>query len=514
MNKNKNKTSLDDDPNDTVSPILSCSLDKNLALFKSVFSNDDTIFYRAIRNTNNKDFTACLIYVDGMINDELVNTCIIRPVMESVFNTKGGDGFPGIFKEKVIVSTKVDQSNNADVITAAILSGDTVLLIDSCNEALIIGCENMKERALSEPGLEKVLRGPKAGFTESLTTNMTLLRKYLKTPDLKFKFREVGVRTRTRISLCYVESLASDAILQEVETRLDKIDIDGIFASNYIEELIKDSPLSPFKTIGNSERPDVVGAKLLEGRIAIIVDGTPSVLTLPFVFMEYFQAADDYYNNYWFSSFNRFLRCLSEFFSTSIPAIYVALTTYHQEMIPTPLLLSITASRQDIPFPTIVEALILLFIFEVIREAGIRMPTPMGQSVSIVGALILGQGAIEARLFSAPMVVIIAATGITGLITIKLKGATIIIRLSLLLLSAFLGLYGYIFGVIGAFIYLFSIRSFGVPYMIEYGSLLPEDLKDTFIRAPWWYMTTRPKQMSFKNIIRQKSPAHRERDNI
>jgi spore germination protein KA len=220
--------------------------------------------------------------------------------------------------------------------------------------------------------------------------------------------------------------------------------------------------------------------------------------------MEYFQVAEDYYSNYYFGSINRFIRCIGEFFTTSIPAIYLSLITYHQEMVPTPLLLSISAARQGVPFPSIVEAILLLFAFEVIREAGMRMPSPMGQSVSIVGALILGQAAVEARIFSAPMVIIVAATGITGLLTLKLKGASIIIRLILLLLAAFLGLYGYIFGVIGFLILLFSMRSFGVPYMLEFGSVYPVDLKDLFIRAPWWYMDFRPKLIAAKNIIRQK----------
>jgi spore germination protein KA len=351
--------------------------------------------------------------------------------------------------------------------------------------------------------MEKVLRGPKEGFNESIMTNLSLIRRKLKTPDLKFKFREIGVRSKTRICICYIETLANDEILKELEARLDKVDMDIVASSNYIEELIKDCPLSPFKTIGNTERPDVVAAKLAEGRIAIAVDGTPTVLTLPYVFLEYFQSAEDYYDNYYFSSINRLLRCLGEFFTSSIPAIYVAIITYHQEMIPTPLLLSISSARQGVPFPTIIEAIILLFIFEIIREASMRMPTPMGQSISIVGALILGQAAIEARLFSAPMVIVVAATGITGLLNLKLKGATLIIRLILLLLSAFMGLYGYIFGVIGHLIYLFGMSSFGVPYMLEYGSINPVDLKDTFIRAPWWYMILRPKQIAAKNIIRQ-----------
>jgi spore germination protein KA len=515
LNKNRNKKTAPDAPEDTPLQHLKCSLDSNISAFKTIFKNDDTIIFREISNISSKGFHACLMLLDGMASTDIINKSVIDPIMKAdMKGAENGSDIPCLLISKIIPSSQITVTATVEDILLSLFSGDAALLIDGCCDALLIGCKEMRERALEEPGLEKALRGPKEGFTETMMTNLLLLRRRLKTPDLKLKYKELGVRTKTKICICYIENLAREDILTELESRLDRINTDGIIDANSIEELIKDSPLSPFKTIGNTERPDVAVAKLLEGRIAVIVDGTPSVLTLPFVFMEYFQTADDYYINYWMSSFNRLLRCLSEFFTTSIPAIYVALTTYHQEMIPTPLLLSITASRQDIPFPTIIEALILLFLFEVIREAGIRMPAPMGQSVSIVGALILGEAAIEARLFSAPMVVVVAATGITSLITIKLKGAAIILRLLLLLLSAYLGLYGYIFGVIGAFIYLFSMRSFGVPYMLEYGSVYATDLKDVFIRAPWWYMKTRPKPISPDNIIRQQAPEIKDRDSI
>lgn len=512
LNKFRNKKTADGTPAENPPLSLSPSLSKNTDTLKMLLQNDNTVVFREIDNIHTRNFHALLVFFDGMVNAEMSNMCIIQPVMQAdIKAAESGGGLLELLKRKIIPVNQIKTTDQVETLLIALYNGDAALLADGCNEALLIGCKELRERALEEPGLEITLRGPKEGFTEILMTNLLLLRRRLKTPDLKFKYKELGVRSKTRICLCYIESLARADILAELESRLDRINIDAVISANYIEELIKDSPLSPFKTIGNTQRPDVVAAKLLEGRIAVFVNGTPSVLTLPFVFMEYFQSADDYYISYWMSSINRLLRCLSEFFTTSIPAVYVALTTYHQEMIPTPLLLSITAARHDIPFPTIIEALILLFLFEVIREAAIRLPAPMGQSVSIVGALILGEAAIEARLFSAPMVVIIAATGITGLITIKLKGAAMILRLLLLLLSAFLGLYGYIFGVIGAFIYLFSMRSFGVPYMLEYGSAYPADLKDLFIRAPWWYMKTRPKQISPNNITRQQAPKIKDR---
>jgi len=297
--------------------------------------------------------------------------------------------------------------------------------------------------------------------------------------------------------------MASEKILTELVERLDKIDIDGVLDSNYIQELIKDEPLSPFKTIGNTERPDVVAAKLLEGRFAVIVDGSPSALTLPFLFIEYFQVNEDYYQNYIFSSINRLLRIIAAYITISTPAFYVGLTTYQQEMIPEELLFSISASRRGVPFPTIVEAVVMILIFELLREAGTRMPESIGQTVNIVGALVLGQAAVEARFVSSPIIIVTALTGITGLITPKIKGPIISLRFILLFLSAVLGLYGYTFGVMGLFIHLFSMRSFGIPYMLRLGSLRPEDVKDTVVRAPLWFMYFRPQLLSPRNPLRR-----------
>jgi spore germination protein KA len=276
--------------------------------------------------------------------------------------------------------------------------------------------------------------------------------------------------------------------LKELELRLNKIKDMDIIDANYIQEAIADSPHSQLRTIGNTERPDVVASKLLEGRIAIFIDGSPSVLTLPYVFIENFIAADDYYINYYFGSINRLIRIISGILSVSIPAIYIAFVTFHQEMIPTPLLLSIAASRKGVPFPTIVEAVVILLAFEIVREAGTRMPTTMGQSISIVGALILGQASVEAKIFSAPIVIVAAVTGITGLLLPKLKGASILTRGIFILLASVVGLYGFIFGVMGMLLYLFSLRSFGISYMAKSGSINPKEVKDTTIRAPIFTM--------------------------
>jgi spore germination protein KA len=334
-------------------------------------------------------------------------------------------------------------------------------------------------------------------------TNLTQIRRRLKTPDLKFTFRTLWSRTRTKAAICYIDGLVNEKILQELLERLDGINIDGILDTGYIQEVIKDSPLSPFNTIGNTERPDVVVGKLLEGRIALVLDGTPFALTLPYVFIEYFQVNEDYYNNFYYASISRLIRILGSVITISAPAIYIALTTHHLELIPSPLLLSISAARYGIPFPTVIEAIMLLFVFEILRETGLRIMPNIGQTSSTVGALVLGQAAVQAHLVSAPIIIVVAITGITDLLIPQLKGASLIMRFTLLFLSCFSGLYGYIFGIIFLLIHLFGIRSFGIPYMMDFNSFNAQDLKDTVIRAPWWYMQNRPKIITANNYIRK-----------
>lgn len=481
---------------------LNNRLEHNIKVFQDIFAHDETLITRVFENQKDNSVRCCIVFVDGMINNEIVNENIIEPIVKNQLLEYGDDTIDKLHFQ-IIVSNNIEKGSDIEKLVEAVINGDTVLLLEGSEEALIVSSKGWQTRAVEKPESENVLRGPREGFTESLMINLTLIRRRVKTPDLKFTFRTIGVRSRTKACICYIEGVVNEKILNELIHRLDGINIDGVLDSGYIQEFIKDSPLSPFKTIGNTERPDVAAARLLEGRIALVLDGTPFVLTLPFVFIEYFQANEDYYNNFYFASINRLVRVFGYIITISVPAVYVALTTYHQEMIPTPLLLSISAARQGVPFPTIVEAIGLLFVFEVLRETGVRMPSAVGQAISIIGALVLGQAAVEAKLVSAPIIIVVALTGITGMLIPRLKGANIVIRLGLLLLSAFLGLYGFIFGIIVLLIHLFGMRSFGIPYMLNFNSLKPQDLKDTVIRAPWWYMQYRPKFIGANNYIRK-----------
>ncbi|MBZ9622419.1 spore germination protein [Clostridium sp. FP2] len=481
--------------NDLSNIKLVTSLDENINIIKNIFTNDTTVIYRAL-SVGRPNITKCmLIYIDGMANTQLINENIIKPILLSHIADINHSEIMDVLMQEVLLTGNNKKSDVVDDIISGIIYGKTMLFIDGFANAIIIDTIGWETRDISEPQAETIVRGPREGFTESMNLNLTLIRRRVINPHLKFIFMKMGKQTKTQICVCYIEGIAEEPILKELMKRLNDIDIDGILDSGYVEELIKDAPYSPFRTIINTERPDVVVAKLLEGRFAVICDGSPIVLTLPTIFVEVFQSNEDYYDNFLYSSFVRLLRWLCFFISTSTSAIYVALVTFHQELIPTPFLLSIYSARKGTPFPSIVEAMAMMIIFEILKEAGLRMPKQVGGAISIVGALVLGDAAVSARLVSAPIVIITAITGIASIMLPQVLGL-VEIRIIFLLLSSFLGLYGYIFGVMGLVLHMMSIRSFGIPYMLNVPSFSTQDIKDTAIRAPWWAMYLRPKMFS------------------
>ncbi|MEA4896216.1 MAG: spore germination protein [Oscillospiraceae bacterium] len=466
-------------------------LEKNIELMRALFSENDSLIIRQFENRKRENVRCCIFFFDGMVDSSTVDEYVILPIMESTALTKGEDGADVIIS-RVIATNDAQKTRDINKLAQDIMRGDTVLFADGCDSAVVISSKSWKTRSITEPDAERALRGPREGFNEALLINLSMLRRKLLTPDLKIRFRTLGTRTNTKVCVCWLGSLVDEKLMTELNKRLDAINIDGVLDTNYISELIKDNPMSPFKTVGTSERPDVVAAKLLEGRVAILLDGSPVVLTVPYIFIENFQSADDYYLNFYFASIGRFLRIFGFFLSVSVPAIYVAFITFHREMIPTTLSLSIMQARQGVPFPTVLECVIMLVVFEIIRETGIRMPSNIGQALSIVGALVIGQAAVDAKFISAPMVIIVAITAITGLINPKMKGATILLRFLCLFAAAFLGLYGYAFIIIAMLMHLFSMESFGTDYTSQITSYKFAEIKDNVFRAPWKLMKTRP----------------------
>lgn len=473
---------------------LSTDLNVNVEILGEIFLNDATFQSRVFSCQRNADIKCAIFYMDGMSSSKIINESIIQPITTAWLEDK-----PHLFKmvsSSVIAGNLTTETDDIKSLVEALLYGDSVVLVNGFAMGVIVNSKEFTLRSVSEPDDEKALRGPREGFTEGLMVNASLIRRRLQTSDLKFKAKSFGTRSNTKAFLCYLDSLVDKDILAELEKRLESISIDGVLDVNYIQEFIRDSPYSIFKTAGSTEKPDIVAAKLLEGRVALLLDGTPIVMTVPYLFIENLQVADDYYNNFYYSTLGRILRLFGFWITVSVPAIYVALIAFHPETIPTPLMLSMAAAINKAPFPTVVECAGMLIVFEILRETGIRTPNKIGQALSIVGALIVGQAAVEAKIVSAPVVIVVALTGITGLMIPRLSGAVIMIRLSFMAAAAILGFYGYFLASIFLFFYLTGIKSFGIDYTSQLFTYNPKRLKDIYMRAPMPQMDSRPLFMS------------------
>ncbi len=477
-------------------------LEANVRYLRGIFSGDDTLQVRHVASPTEPAARFCLIYTDGMVDNQLLNEDVIRPLLQFRFR-RGGEDLTAAVGRSVTFADSAERTDRVEKLVQGIIYGDTVLLADQCRDALVLNTKGWKMRSITEPESERVLRGPREGFNESLLTNLTMLHRKIRTPDLKMHYLTFGRRTRTKACICYLGSLVNQKVLNELKKRLAKVDIDGVLDTNYLIEEIRDSPHSAVKTIGATERPDVVAGRLLEGRVALFLDGTPTVMTVPHLFAEHFQSDEDYYLNYMFASIGRILRILAFTISTSLPAIYISMVNFHQEMLPTPLLISVSSARQGVPFPTALEIVFMLITFEMLRESGARMPGIMGQTLSIVGALVVGQAAVDAKIVSAPIIIVVALTGITGLMVPRLKGYVILHRFVLLFFSCVLGLYGYLLGELALLAGLFGMSSFGVPIMADSYARGFQDYKDLVFRAPWKDMLRRPQFLS-PDKVRQK----------
>lgn len=482
---------------------FSSSLDANIAVMEALFKDNEIMKLRRFENSSNQALRFALYYSDGVVDSNIINEHIIKPLALSKEIHPGENLIDDLMTEFVLVDS-LDKTNDIQKIIEAITYGDTLLLADGSADALVLNSKSFSTRGISEPEGEKILSGPREGFTEALMGNLSLVRRKLRTNDLKMKFYPLGERTKTQACICYLDSLINHRILKELYTRLDGMKIDGVLDTNYITECIRDSSYSAFRATGYTERPDVVAAKLLEGRIAIFLDGTPVVLTIPYLFIENFQSNEDYYLSFYYTSFSRMLRMLAFFITITIPAFYISVVTFHPEMLPPWLLINIASERVSLPLPDALEAFIMLAVFDLLRETGIRMPTSVGQALSIVGALVIGQSAVQAKLVGAPMIIVVAVTGITSLLIPRMEAPVLVIRYMLLFLASFFGFFGLIVGLAAVLIHMLNLHSFGIPQLIPTGKLGFQEIKDTFIRAPWPEMLTRPSALS-EDHVRMKS---------
>ncbi|MGM0904884.1 MAG: spore germination protein [Bacillota bacterium] len=484
--------------------LLSSDITENETILRKVFKNCSDIILRSI--PSNGRTKLLLIYVDGLIDSEILDQSILQPILfEGIPEGLGEVNHLGQMLENQLIAVGQTKTvSKVEDVVKNVLSANVLLIVDGDQRALVADIKSWVTRSVTEPATESVVRGPREGFTETIRTNTSMLRRKMKSARLKMESLQLGEVTQTEVVIAYIEGIVSQAVLEEVRKRVQRIQIDSILESGYIEEFIEDAPFSPFPTIQYTERPDVASASLLEGKVTIITDGTPIVLIVPYTFFAGLQAAEDYYERFLYSSFIRWNRFLLFNVALFLPSLYVAITTFHSQMLPTSLLLSFAGAREQTPFPTFVEAFLMEIVFEALREAGVRLPKPIGSTVSIVGALVIGESAVNAGIISAPVVIVVAGTGIASFAIPRynLGIAYRILRFPLLILAGVFGLFGITMGFLAILFHLVSIRSFGVPYLSPLAPLNLEELKDILWRAPRWELSFRPKSVVKHNSIR------------
>lgn len=441
-----------------------------------------------------------LYFIDCLINKEIFATGVV-PAIKQLENVEEKD-FLKELEQKLLGVASVKKTKENKLIEEEILNGSVVIDIENQKEKLIVALTDFAKRSISEPPTASVVRGPREGFIEEIETNISMVRRRLKTPTLSIKRLKVGKRTGTKIALLFLKDVVNPFVVKALEDRLNKINIDGVIDSYYLEELLEADGEKFFKRLGNSEKPDVVASRILEGRVAILVDGSPIVLTAPFLLFEDMQAPGDYYDIPARASFVRFVRLLGLLFAILLPGMYVALQSYHYRVLPINFLITLLSSIEGISFPPILEILFVLFLFEILNEASVRMPKQLGMAMSIIGALVLGDTAVQAGIITPPSIVVVAISGITLYIIPNQASEASLLRTLFTIIGGVAGFYGLFLSFITLTAYLVSIQSYRAPYMAPYAPSVSTDKKDGFIKKPLSQMIYRPKSFMSLNSVR------------
>lgn len=481
-------------------------LELNLQIFQELLENCVDVKYRYFQLGTQPSKAACVIYLDNMIDKKTLEDNVLAPLTGIKTVTIGRE--PDLLnsvEQQLVETVGVKTVTMLDEAMAVLLDGHGILLIDGINKVLGLSIKRLEIRSIEEAASETAVRGPRDAFVELLGINITLLRRRLKTHQLKMEKLQLGKLSKTDVVITYISGIADPEIVEEVKNRISKIEIDGVLESNYIAEFIEDSPWSPFPQINATERPDRVAAGLLEGQVAVLVDNTPFALLMPMTFPQFLHTAEDYYERSIYTSFTRLIRFIAVNIALLLPASYIAVVTFHQELLPTSLLISIAAGRERVPFPAFVEAILMEGTFEILREAGVRLPRPVGQATSIVGALVIGNAAVTAGLVSPLMVIVVSVTALASFIIPTTSGSFAIrlLRFPIMFCATALGFFGVMAALMVILIHLCSLRSFGVPYLAPISPLHLSGWKDIYLRVPWWMMLTRPRYFGIQDRKRQ-----------
>ncbi len=443
---------------------------------------------------------AAVITMEGLVDKEQLSQSVLNPLLTFDYGARDSAAVSATAYSSVMASSDVIKLSSADEIVTYITSGFAVLMIDGAEELYAVGVQGYSFRGVSEPESEVVQRGSREGFTEPLRVNMSMIRRRMKTPDLKFEQMTVGTDSKTQLMICYLQSQVSLDLLNKLKNRLTGCNLETVLASGYLSDYLEDNGSgSLFSGVGISERPDTVCGKLTEGRIAIIVDGTPAVMIVPHLFVEEFQSVDDYSNRTYYAAFIRLMKYLSFFVSVFLPGLYVALAQFHPEYFPTWLLINTSESLAQTPFPVTAEVLAITVVYEIMKEAGLRIPKSLGHAVSIVGALVIGDSAVNAGIISASTLMVVATAAICGYVTSPLYPPIMMLRMLFIVVGGFTGLWGITLATAVVLIGMCAKTSLGVPYLSSLSPFSLRRMRDVFIRAGW-------RQLSKHTIRVQKFP--------
>ncbi len=475
---------------------ISTNIETNIQIYKDIYKDCSDIKMREMQLGRNQNRKCFLAYIEVSINNVLLERTALGRLLAALGEME---------EDEIIPTLDVNALGIADVTpfeymedaAEMMLTGDAILFVDGYDKALKIPDKGYPGMGVAEPDSEKVVRGSKEGFTDSVKLNTALIRKRLRSTKMKAKMLTIGVRSNTLVNLVYIEELIYPELLQEIEKRLSEYEIDGVFDSGIVEQLAEEKWYSPFPQFQTTQRPDRAAMSVLEGRIVLLVDNSPTALILPTDVNSFLRTTDDYYNRFETATFARIIRYLAVFFSLTLPGFYISVTNFHTQILPTPLLLSFWEARIGVPFPAAFEVLLMEASFELLREAGVRLPGAMGSTIGIVGGLIIGQAAVEANLVSPIIVIVVAFTALCSfsIPNEEFAFAFRLLKFYIIILSACLGFFGFLIGIFSIFIHLSKLRSFGIPMLMPFvGAELNDyqDERDAIVRYPLRKLTKRP----------------------
>ncbi len=475
---------------------VSLNLQENIAVYKQIFADCADIKMREMKLGKNQKIGCMVAYIEVTGGSAIFEESMVGKLLNDLSN-RSDDEICKRLKENALGLSDATPFPTMEEAADGMLTGDMILFIDGYDQALKIPDKGYPRMSITETTSEKVIRGSNEGFTDSVKSNTALIRKRIRTPNVKVKEIKIGVRSKTNVDLVYIDDLIHKEVLDEVMRRLDKFEIDGVLDSGILEQLSEEKWYSPFPQFQTTQRPDRAAMSILEGRIVVICDNSPVALILPTDYNSFIQTSDDYYNRWEIASFGRLLRYVASFFAMTLPGLYLVVCNFHTQILPTTLLLSFAAARQGVPFPGVVEVLLMEISFELLREAGVRLPGAMGNTIGIVGGLIIGQAAVQANLVSPIVVIIVAFTALCSFAIPNEEFATAfrLLKFAFIGMCAWLGFFGFLLALLGLLIHLSRLSSFGIPYLMPFvGADLNdyEDERDSLLRYPSFLQKRRP----------------------